>query len=327
MSNLISHEELKRILDYNPDTGVFVWKEKISDKVVVGSVAGCESKNSCGNATYLIVGIYGRNYRGHRLAWFHHYGVWPKGVVDHINQDGLDNSIKNLRDLSIKENAKNCPLSKSNKSGVCGVCWDRTRELWIANIRIDNVTKFLGYFRNFDDAVECRLNAQRKLGFSENHGKPFGGRLPEKKRKLSGVTFDKAARKWRCKIRVRHVYVQLGYFDDWFEAVCARKSAENAYFTGANNGGILVSPPKRRYKGINGEVGVNFVKAKSLWIAYIKNKDAAEKRIHLGYFDTFDEAVAARKKAEDELKRGVVPTLPRPKWARRKVASVNVSSN
>jgi hypothetical protein len=318
MSNLVSHEDLKRIIDYDPETGIFVWKEKISDKVVVGSNAGCETKNSCGNATYLFVGIYNKLYRGHRLAWFYHYGVWPKGVVDHINHDGLDNSIKNLRDLSIQGNSKNTPLSKANKSGVCGVCWDRAKELWLANIRIDGVTRFLGYFEDFNDAVTCRQNAQKELGFHDNHGKPFGGRPPEKKRKLSGITFDKAANKFRVQIRVKHVYVQIGYFEDWFEAVCARKSAENAYFTGANRGGVLADPPKKRYKGINGAVGVNFVKQKGLWVAFIKDRKITGGRVHLGFHKTFDDAVVARKIAEDEIARGLVPSAPGTRAHKRK---------
>jgi len=50
----------------------------------------------------------------------------------------------------------------------------------------------------------------------------------------AGVSWHKPSSKWVSKISRE----SLGYFDDWFEAVCARKSAEIKHGYHANNGTV-----------------------------------------------------------------------------------------
>ena len=44
-----------------------------------------------------------------RLIWKYHYGVEPKGVIDHINNDSTDNRIENLQDITQKQNLNKKP--------------------------------------------------------------------------------------------------------------------------------------------------------------------------------------------------------------------------
>lgn len=44
---------------------------------------------------------------------------------------------------------------------------------------------------------------------------------------VAGVGWVKNTKKWTASIRVNYKYYFLGNFVDWFEAVCARKSAEH----------------------------------------------------------------------------------------------------
>ena len=44
--------------------------------------------------------------------------------------------------------------------------------------------------------------------------------------RLAGVTWNKALKKWEVALTVDYRKIYLGVFDDWFDAVCARKSAE-----------------------------------------------------------------------------------------------------
>lgn len=69
------------------------------------------------------------------------------------------------------ENCKNTGKSKNNKSGVTGVYFDNTRKCWATEIMVLGKKKFLGYFKDFDGAVEARISAQEKYNFHENHGK------------------------------------------------------------------------------------------------------------------------------------------------------------
>ncbi|ECH9128545.1 HNH endonuclease [Salmonella enterica subsp. enterica] len=65
-------------------------------------------------------------YLAHRLAWFFCYGVWPK-EIDHIDNNKLNNSIGNLREVTHQLNQLNMPLRSNNTSGVKGVNWDTSQ--------------------------------------------------------------------------------------------------------------------------------------------------------------------------------------------------------
>ena len=53
---------------------------------------------------------------------------------------------------------------------------------------------------------------------------------------VSGVHWNKRDEKWQSNINKKGKKLFLGYFNDWFEAVCARKSAEFKYNYHVNHG-------------------------------------------------------------------------------------------
>lgn len=53
---------------------------------------------------------------------------------------------------------------------------------------------------------------------------------------VNGVYWNKQGGKWHSRIQVDGGKIHLGYFDDWFEAVCARLSANNTYGFHLNHG-------------------------------------------------------------------------------------------
>lgn len=54
-----------------------------------------------------------------------------------------------------------------------------------------------------------------------------------------GVHWYKPTKRWMAYIRVNKVNVNLGYFMDKFEAICARKSAERKYGFHLNHGVLI----------------------------------------------------------------------------------------
>ena len=56
----------------------------------------------------------------------------------------------------------NHKISKRNTSGVTGVDWSKTRNLWRARIHFKRKEILLGYYTNFDDAVKARKEAEEK---------------------------------------------------------------------------------------------------------------------------------------------------------------------
>jgi len=133
----ISQSLVKSILNYNPDTGVFVWEAQ-RKKIVVGSVAGGDNGHG-----YWVIRIDGRLYRAHQLAWLYVYGEWPDRQIDHINGNRSDNRISNLRLATQSQNNANTRVL-SSMSGIKGVGMHNGR--WRAQIRIDGKKVHLGYF-------------------------------------------------------------------------------------------------------------------------------------------------------------------------------------
>ena len=95
----ISHERLTHLLHYDPDTGIFTWKDISGERPMggklPGSIAGCLHQHNSGNTKNLrpliLIGVEYRLYRAHRLAWFYVHKEWPKSSIDHINGDPIDN--------------------------------------------------------------------------------------------------------------------------------------------------------------------------------------------------------------------------------------------
>lgn len=81
-------------------------------------------------------------------------------VVDHINQNKLDNRKENLRICKQRNNMANSNLSKANTSGYKGVYWSNKKNKWYAKIGYKNNTIHLGYFNNIQEAFKTRLEAE-----------------------------------------------------------------------------------------------------------------------------------------------------------------------
>lgn len=160
------YEELIEYLDYNENTGVFTWKIDMRPNKYKGDAAG-----GVGGRGYIIIGIKGKIYKAHRLAWLFMKKKEAVGDIDHINHDRLDNRFCNLRIVSKRENARNRSLSIENKSGVHGVNFKRNR--WEVTIGVDGRNIYLGGYALFSDAVNIRKNAEVLYGFHENHGEEF----------------------------------------------------------------------------------------------------------------------------------------------------------
>lgn len=79
-------------------------------------------------------------------------------VVDHIDNDPLNNKLNNLQLIN---NRKNCSKDKKNKTSIfTGVHWDKSREKWKSSIRIKDKEIFLG---RFDNEIEAAVAYQNKL--------------------------------------------------------------------------------------------------------------------------------------------------------------------
>ena len=77
-----------------------------------------------------------------------------EGIVDHINRDKLDCRKSNLRICSKKENTWNMGVSCKSTTKLKGVCFDKSRNKFVAHISINNKSKKIG---RFSSALEAAL--------------------------------------------------------------------------------------------------------------------------------------------------------------------------
>lgn len=81
-------------------------------------------------------------------------GIWrPDREVDHRDRDGLNNRRENLRVGTHAQNMRNIGPYSTNSSGYKGVCWDKSRNKWLASISINNRFKNLGRFDTAEEAA------------------------------------------------------------------------------------------------------------------------------------------------------------------------------
>jgi len=100
----------------------------------------------------------------HRVAFFLYHGLYPQwpNSVDHINRDGCDNRIENLREVTAKEQSANTGLSKANTSGVKGVSFLKGRNKWRASINLEGKKVNLGTFNTLQEAVTARQAGEKQ---------------------------------------------------------------------------------------------------------------------------------------------------------------------
>lgn len=88
----------------------------------------------------------------------HRYIIKYEGhdVVDHINSNRLDNRKVNLRIVTRTQNSQNKKSSSNSTSKYIGVCFDKSRNKWAAEIRPEGKKKFLGRFNTEEEAAKAR---------------------------------------------------------------------------------------------------------------------------------------------------------------------------
>lgn len=145
---MITQKILKDYLHYNEENGVFTRTKSIKGKGgSLGRHPGYMRQDG-----YIRIMIMRKLYYAHRLAWLYVYGVFPDKEIDHINGIKNDNRLSNLRMASKSQNQYNRGKAKTNTSGFKGVIWAKKRAIWIAQIKINGKSKYIGSFNSPEEA-------------------------------------------------------------------------------------------------------------------------------------------------------------------------------
>lgn len=142
----ITIEELRNYFDYCAETGILRWRHRESAPDHINSRdAGRVAGSPCGKG-YINIGINGRLYPAHRVAFAIYHGRWPRGVIDHINREKSDNRIGNIREATHSQNTCNSRVVSKNALGIKGV--RKVGNSYNARITVDRKLLDLGCYKD-----------------------------------------------------------------------------------------------------------------------------------------------------------------------------------
>lgn len=119
-------DSIRETYQYNPTTGVIT---KISSGKIASSVDY--------RGHYYKLGYKGKEYLQHRVAWFLHYREQPPKVIDHIDGNGFNNAVANLRAANDSTNQMNITVTVKSTTGIKGVMPVRGGKLFRAEVCVE----------------------------------------------------------------------------------------------------------------------------------------------------------------------------------------------
>lgn len=157
---MITQPQLREILNYDAETGIFTWWLSRSNRVKPGDKAGTAAGHG-----YLVIRVLGVKHYAHRLAWLYQYGAFPDEYIDHVNGNRADNRIANLREATQAENFQNLKRAKRvNKCGYLGVYKIKQADnRWEASIKLNRERFYLGLHGSAEEAHAAYVKAKREL--------------------------------------------------------------------------------------------------------------------------------------------------------------------
>ena len=161
----LTQAELKEVLHYDPESGIFRWRFAKPNGVKPWNVAGAPNSN-----LYVKIYIKKKMHSAHRLAWLYMTGAWPPEYIDHVDGDVSNNKWSNLRTASAKQNMENLRLSKRNTSGFRGVIWKKDVKKWRAQVGHRGRALTIGLFATKIEAAEAAAKKRAEL-FTHDTGR------------------------------------------------------------------------------------------------------------------------------------------------------------
>lgn len=157
---LLTQALLKELLEYSPETGLFVWRNRLSCPSFkhAGKTAGCED-----NMRYVSIKINGKMYLAHRLAWLYQTGNWPEDEIDHKNTIYNDNRWDNLRPAKRGFNMQNRQKASKGKESSLPLGVFKNGNRFAAKIRVDTKLVWLGSRATAEEAAQLYVDAKRRL--------------------------------------------------------------------------------------------------------------------------------------------------------------------
>lgn len=168
IKKLPDQQYLLECFNYDPDTGILTWKARpehhfksIGKMLSIHKLWAGKPVGYVGTKGHSYVHILSASYAAHRIIWKMWYGIDPPQYVDHINGDKTDNRIANLREATNNQNQMNQRrTTRISNIGVTGVSYHKRDKSYRAYMRINGENKHLGNYKNLQDAIKARQEAE-----------------------------------------------------------------------------------------------------------------------------------------------------------------------
>ena len=154
MTTSLTQAKAKELFEYRD--GVLYRKITTSRLGKKGNIAGFTSDKG-----YRNVLINGKQYGIHRIIYLIHYGFMPS-IVDHIDNNPLNNKIENLREANKTKNNLNAKKRKDNTSGFKNVNWHSQKKKWQVRLCINKKSTSFGLFKDLELADLVAQEARNK---------------------------------------------------------------------------------------------------------------------------------------------------------------------
>lgn len=169
---LLTQELARELWDYIPETGQLIWKHRPNQSAAWNArysnqVAG-HFVHVSNDLQYRRLRFGNRNYLVHRVIWIHQKGeiLHPETFLDHIDGNGLNNRISNLRKATPLQNNMNCrAMTRNKKPRALPKGVDQVGNKYRARIRLDGKLVNLGLHETAQAANEAYFQRSQ-----EEHG-------------------------------------------------------------------------------------------------------------------------------------------------------------
>jgi hypothetical protein len=188
-----------------------------------------QSSNKLYSSVSLMINGKQKVFNVHQLvaiAFLSHEPCGHNIVVDHIDNNTLNNCLTNLQLITNRENTIKGFDKNKTSSNFIGVMFSKKMKKWESNIRISGKSIFLGYYEDEIIAKQIYdfafLNKEKYNGvnsdFSSFVKESVLGFLKTKSSKYKGVTWNKQSKKWQSFIHINKIKVFLGLFLEEYTA-------------------------------------------------------------------------------------------------------------
>ena len=163
-----------------------------------------------------------KSFRAHKLVamtFLNHIPCGHKIVVDHINNNKLDNRLINLQLTTQRNNSSKDTFRYNPTSNYIGVYWSKNSNKWASQIMVNGKTIGLGYYKNETEAHEAYQKALNMLKIED-----LSFTNCKYSSKYKGVYFEKCSKKWASQIIINGKNKKLGRFKTEYEAHLAYQS-------------------------------------------------------------------------------------------------------